>query len=343
MNNERCVRRNSWKKVTNGLGSKLIAMKDSFYFEAKMAFKSGSGLIKVGRWYVAKKAVQKKKVAEALHKALGKGKSVEKIGQILGTSPKLIRVKTFSQLGKLYARCVKGSMKNGVGIVKSGKFLTKIATRMTKVGAGGLKSLGKAAAAFVGKLFEKVMIAVTIWGIVSDIQDMVDYFDSGQIALGVFATVSLLAGCFTLVATVTSMVAAAAGAAFAAGSTVGTFLTGPFAPLVGAAVAAIAALGALIVSLLDPPPGNQDFGDQYCCFTYRTWIDHKYLQGLDNPTSRYRDKSDSGCHDYADLLQVLPGLPGPNRTMGSSRASEGQLALEDRSVRHNLTEALPWM
>ena len=85
--------------------------------------------------------------------------------------------------------------------------------------------------------------------------------------------------------------------------------------------------------------GNQDFGDQLCCFTYRTGINHKYLQGLDNPTSRYSGKSDSGCYDYADLMQVLPGLPGPNRTHGgSSRVSNGEVSLDDGSFWHNLTE-----
>lgn len=241
-------------------------------------------------------------------------KNAKALGLIM--TPKPIQVKTFGQMTKIYAKSLRGSVRSGyrkgMQLLKHpGKFLTKVAVSVGKVGAkAGAVAIAKFAKAFVGPVLKKVMIGFAIWGIVSDFQDLIEYFGNGQIALGAFATCSMLAGVFTVGVTVAAMVSAAAGIAFTAGTTA-AFLTGPVAPLIGCAVGAVAALGALVVSLLSGRrrrvPGNNDYGDELCCLSYYAGVEHKYLQGSDNPVSRYNGKNEGGCNNYVSLLQVLPG------------------------------------
>eukprot|EP00930_Biecheleria_cincta_P033487 TRINITY_DN23212_c0_g2_i1.p1 TRINITY_DN23212_c0_g2~~TRINITY_DN23212_c0_g2_i1.p1 ORF type:complete len:1463 (+),score=299.80 TRINITY_DN23212_c0_g2_i1:76-4389(+) len=284
---------------------------------------------------------------------------------------------------KLYA----GHFKD-IAASYASSFVTKVTSSLKKLAQSAAKSLGmtgkmvsaglttmgaiSSTSVLLAKGFAmKIVGILAIIGIVTDIKDLIEFFDEGgNVAAGIFSCLSIVSGVISVVTGVLGLIsagaafiaafkataglaagiAAGAAAAVAAGAVGGAAATGaaatagaaaasawsvgfgfgtgagtsvgPLAPLVGLIIGGVAALGALIVALVNKPPGSQKEGDRFCCYNFALGIDQKYLIGTDSPGFFFKGKSMSDCHDfdfsrpddlliqenasYRSLLSVLP-------------------------------------
>eukprot|EP00931_Biecheleriopsis_adriatica_P067255 TRINITY_DN4141_c0_g1_i4.p1 TRINITY_DN4141_c0_g1~~TRINITY_DN4141_c0_g1_i4.p1 ORF type:complete len:2869 (-),score=414.31 TRINITY_DN4141_c0_g1_i4:40-8646(-) len=201
--------------------------------------------------------------------------------------------------------------------VKSGaKRLIKGVVKAAKSAATRTVNFGKTVAATIGEIGAKksmqtLMIGVTVYGVVSDIMGMVAAFREGNIPLGVMSMISAIGGAITLVASVVKL-------AIAAGL-MATTTFGAIGLIVGTVIGLAAALGALIVTILQAPPDNDELGEQFCCLAaaygtepgvFKNFERMQMLynggplaQTLNSPPVTSLDLKASFCHGIADLIQ----------------------------------------
>jgi len=289
LDHEGCKVRHGWKRIAGVNMAKLAALFQAYGKECKIAWKTAGISVRTYKVFTALKVDNAKKAAKLtqwVSDQLGDGNAV-------GQSSLVTR--TLKSRGAF--RATNGAVK-GVADAAS-KSGGKAAGTLMKSGfMTSLKASGKAAFAVATSVAKHALAALGAFGLVFDVYSLIDYFVNGEIALGVFSIISAIGGVISVIASVCSM-------AFGT-STLMMSWSGPLAPLVGAIVGAIAAIGALIYSLLNTPPGNQDYGDQFCCYTVVLGMNPKVLGGRDNPTSKFAGKSESDCHEYGTLLQLLP-------------------------------------
>jgi len=290
LDNKDCKQKNGWKRITGFSVAKVVAIGEAYNDYIMSTWSTGQlGWETKGFVEVARKAKADKmaKLVVALKTDLMKD----------AKHAKILKTAAWASKKQKAMKITNAAVKQCSSVAS--KFTGKLAgTLMKSAFVTSVKATGKAALALVKAVASKALFALGAFQLIFDIYTLINYFEDGEIALGVFTVISAIGGVISVVAGVCSMAFGVSTSMFA--------WSGPLAPLIGAIIGALAAIGALIYTLLNPEPGNQDYGDQFCCYTVALGMNPKVLGGEDNPTSRFAGKSESDCHEYGKLLQLIP-------------------------------------